>query len=221
MSGWSVCCDFDGTICLPDACDFLLEKFALPEWKELDDAVWRGEITEREAFQKQIALLDVTWEEARAALLSGVRIREGFREFTEFCRSRDLPLTILSSGLEELIYELLRSAGVHDVPVLAHRTEIKDNHWRVILRDGKRLAEHCSHCKCVFVLAEKAAGRKIAYIGDSYTDLCPTQHADIIFATHRLAAECRKIGRPFFSYTTFFDIERELGRLISTEQDLP
>lgn len=218
MSGFSVCCDFDGTVCIPDSCDFLLAKFAPPEWKTLDDAVWRGEITEREAFQKQIALLRVTWEEARTALLQGVEIREGFPEFVQFCRDRGIPLTILSSGLAELILELLRSVGVNDVPVLAHHAEISGDRWRVKLIEIPRLAEHCSHCKCVTVLAQKQAGR-VLYIGDGYTDLCPAQHADILFATGRLADECAAAGRTFTRYQTFFDIGHTLEELIESEQD--
>ncbi|MCX6599937.1 MAG: HAD-IB family phosphatase, partial [bacterium] len=196
-----------------------LEKYAPREWKDLDDAVWRGELSEREAFQRQIALLRVTWEEARAALLKGVRIREGFPEFVSFCRSRGIPLRILSSGLRELIDVLLQSVGVSGIPVRAHHAEISGDRWRVKLIDLPRLAEHCSHCKCVTVLAQKQAG-KVIYIGDGYTDLCPVQHADMVFATGRLAQECAARGRPFIPFHTFFDIEHELERLIEPEQDL-
>lgn len=219
MSGFSVCCDFDGTVCIPDSCDFLLEKYAPHEWKDLDDAVWRAELTEREAFQRQIALLHVTWEEARAALLKGVRVREGFGEFVSFCRSRRLPLTILSSGLHELIDVLLQSVAVSGIPVLAHHAEIDGDRWQVKLIDLPRLAEHCSHCKCVTVLAQKEAG-KVVYIGDGYTDLCPVQHADVVFATGRLAQACADRRRPFIPFQTFFDIEKYLARLIEPEQDL-
>jgi len=214
----SVCCDFDGTVCIPDSCDFLLEKFASPEWKELDDAVWRGEITEREAFPKQIELLRVTWEEARAALREGVRIREGFSPFVVWCRAHEVPIQILSSGLRELIEELLDVAGVKDLPVYAHSAAIDGTRWRVVPYAGERLAEHCSHCKCVHVLREKKAGRRVIYIGDGYTDLCPAQHADVLFATGTLAEHCAATNKPFIPFSTFHDIQRELAQVIVTEQ---
>lgn len=214
-----VFCDFDGTICIPDSCDFLLERFAAPEWKDLDEAVWRGEITEREAFQKQIALMRVTWEQAIAALRDGVIIRDGFANFAEFCRIRNIPLTVLSSGLTELINELLQKAGVTGVPVRAHRAEIAGTFWRVRLIDSPRLAEHCSHCKCVSVLAARERGT-VVYIGDGFTDLCPAQHADVLFATGKLAAECQRQNFRFHPFETFFDIERKLETIIHTEQEL-
>jgi 2-hydroxy-3-keto-5-methylthiopentenyl-1-phosphate phosphatase len=105
------------------------------------------------------------------------------------------------------------------VPVLAHHAEISGDRWRVKLIEIPRLAEHCSHCKCVTVLAQKKAGR-VVYIGDGYTDLCPVQHADAVFATGRLAQECADRKRPFIPFQTFSDIEHELAKLIEPEQDL-
>jgi 2,3-diketo-5-methylthio-1-phosphopentane phosphatase len=216
----SVCCDFDGTISLPDACDFLLQRFAPPQWKEWDEACWRGEMTEREAFPRQMGLLTVSWEQARAALLEGVKLREGFKEFAAYCRERSIPLTILSSGLTELIDALLEAHGIAGVRVEAHRLAIEPAGWRVIMRDGPRLEEHCSHCKCAFVVHEREQGRKVVYIGDSFTDVCPVRYADFIFATYKLAEECRRTGRDFTYYTTFFEIERALDTIIYLDEDL-
>ncbi|MBU0508382.1 MtnX-like HAD-IB family phosphatase [bacterium] len=206
----SICCDFDGTICIPDSSEYLLEKFGLPGWKELDDAVWRGEITEREAFARQVSLLRVSWEEARSALHSGVRIREGFSDFMSFCRAGGIPLAILSSGLRELIDELLSRAGVSGIPVHSHQARIEGDHWTLIPWTGRRLAEHCSHCKCAYVVAEREAGKRVVYIGDGYTDLCPVQQADFVFATGRLADECRRKKQTFFPFDSFRDVEDKL-----------
>lgn len=215
----SICCDFDGTICIPDSCDFLLERFADAEWKRLDEAVWRGALTEREAFPRQIELLRVTWADACRALADGVRLREGFADFAATCTARGIPLTILSSGLRPLIVELLQRAGIADVPVIAHGAEISGDRWQVIPWTGRRLAKHCSHCKCDFVQRERDAGRTVVYIGDGYTDLCPARRADVLFATGRLAQECAREGRDHFEFNSFFDIGRSLFHLNQQEQE--
>jgi 2-hydroxy-3-keto-5-methylthiopentenyl-1-phosphate phosphatase len=220
MSRMAVCCDFDGTICLPDSCDYLLAKFASKEWKELDDAVWKGEITEREAFPRQIELLRVTWEDAKAALLKGVRIREGFAEFVGFCRERRMPLTILSSGLTVLIETLLESAGIVGVPVIAHGAEISGDRWRVIPWTGNRLAEHCSHCKCADIAEQRAAGFEIIYIGDGYTDLCPAERVKTLFATGNLAKACTDSHLNYIPFDTFHDIQRRLAERIFEDQEI-
>ena len=222
MSGWVVCSDFDGTICMPDSSEYLLERFAPPDWKNLDEAVWGGQITEREAFQKQISLLRVTWDDARVAVREGVKIRDGFKHFVQCCRARDLPLVILSSGLRPLIEELLQREGIAGLPVESHDVLIDHDRWNLILHRGRRLAEHCSHCKCAFLTEQQTAGRRVIYIGDGFTDLCPARLADMLFAADRLAEACRMNQTPFHLYTTFHDIERTLDAVFPlTTQESP
>ena len=211
MNGWVVCCDFDGTISIPDAVEHLLREFADPHWRTLDDSVWRGELTERQAMMEQVGLIKVDWPTARESLLRGVRIRDGFVEFTRFCAQRQLPVVILSSGLRILIDALLDGVGVHGLDVRAHEVDPLLTGWRLEPYPGPRLKENCSHCKCVDVLGFKAAGRSVIYIGDGYTDLCPSAHADLLFATGSLARECARAGRAFIPFESFHDIERSLS----------
>ncbi len=212
--------DFDGTISMPDSLEFLLEKFAPPEWKSLDELVWRGELHEREATARQVSMLRVGWQEAREALLSGVRIREGFVEFSEFCKARRLPLRIVSSGLRPLIECLLASAGVSDIEIHAHGASISGGRWTMTPYPGTRHAEHCSHCKCDHLFRSASRGEHIVYIGDGFTDVCPSRLAHTLFARDSLARECERAGRAYHSFTTFLDIERTLDSML-TSQVLP
>jgi 2,3-diketo-5-methylthio-1-phosphopentane phosphatase len=216
MNKWIICSDFDGTICLPDSSDYLLSQFAPPEWNELDKAVWAGRITERECYARQIAMLRVTWPEARAALLKGVKIRDGFQEFVEWTRRRNVPLVILSSGLRVLIDELLAHAGISHLQVEAHGIRIAGDRWTLVPHPGARLEEHCSHCKCAHLAAYQERGLRVIYIGDSFTDLCPSRRADMLFATFRLAEACQRQNVPFFSFETFQDVKRTLDAVLTT-----
>jgi 2-hydroxy-3-keto-5-methylthiopentenyl-1-phosphate phosphatase len=222
MTDWVVCSDFDGTICIPDSSEYLLQVFASSEWKELDKAVWAGRMTERDAFQKQISLLRLDWNEARAALKSGVRIREGFQDFVEWCRARNVPFTILSSGLRPLIDELLTTADVTGLQIESHDVRMDPRGWKLMLHPGPRLADHCSNCKCAFLSGQHGAGRRVIYIGDGYTDICPARFADLLFAADRLADELDRIHVPYHRFTTFQDIERALETVLPpTTQESP
>lgn len=179
-------------------------------------------MTERESYPRQMALLNLPWEQAQEALLAGVRIRAGFREFVEWTHARQWPFIILSSGLRPLIAALLDTAGVHGVRVESHGLRIHPDHWEVVLHPGARLEAHCSHCKCAHLLEYRKAGKYVVYIGDGYTDLCPSRYADVLFATDRLAEACTKSGRHFYPYATFYDVERQLDTLLhSTIQESP
>lgn len=214
MKNFAIFSDFDGTICLPDSSEYLLSQFGTDRWLELDNDVWQGRLTEREAFPLQLETLNVDWPQARASLLQGVRIREGFSDFVTACRNWGIPLAVLSSGLRNLIDELLASAGVFDLPVFCHNVSIRNGKWRFIPYPGARLEEHCSHCKCVHLEQARAEGKTVIYIGDGYTDICPSRRADIIFATNSLAEKMTAEGRSFIRYHTFRDIEQELDTLI-------
>jgi 2-hydroxy-3-keto-5-methylthiopentenyl-1-phosphate phosphatase len=49
--------DFDGTACLQDVSELLLDAFGEPGWDRFDDAVDRGEMGLREAGDHQVAML--------------------------------------------------------------------------------------------------------------------------------------------------------------------
>jgi 2-hydroxy-3-keto-5-methylthiopentenyl-1-phosphate phosphatase len=214
-------CDFDGTICIPDSSEYLLEKFGTPRWMELEREVWEGKITEREAFALQLETMHVDWPEACAELLRGVRVREGFAEFVEWTKRMRISFTILSSGLRILLDELLRQWGIAGVPVFCQDAAISDGNWRLVAYAGERFEEHCSLCKCVYLEEQRAAGKKIVYIGDGFTDICPSRRADILFATGHLSRLWRENGsRRFYSFETFHDIERQLSALNQEDQEL-
>lgn len=201
-----MCCDFDGTICFPDSCEHLLDKYGNPAWKEYDAQVWRGELSERAAWEKQIATLNCTWEEARTEIGKGIAIRNGFREFLDYCRKQQLPFIVLSSGLQQIIDELLVKFGFSGLTVYANRAEINGRQWQLVPYPVEPLSDRCSHCKCVHLLRFKAQQRRIIYIGDGMTDVCPAHHADVVFATGQLAAHRRALDLPTVPFDSFTEI---------------
>jgi 2-hydroxy-3-keto-5-methylthiopentenyl-1-phosphate phosphatase len=55
--------DFDGTACLQDVSEMLLDAFGEPGWERFDDAVDHGEMGLREAGEHQLAMLRGSLEE--------------------------------------------------------------------------------------------------------------------------------------------------------------
>ena len=49
--------DLDGTACLQDVSELLLDAFGEPGWERFDEAVYRGEMGVREAGEHQDAML--------------------------------------------------------------------------------------------------------------------------------------------------------------------
>ena len=65
---WDIICDFDGTISLIDVTDSLLEKFAAPEWEDIEKIWQDGIIGSRECLAQQIPLLDMSQVELNCHL---------------------------------------------------------------------------------------------------------------------------------------------------------
>ena len=50
-------CDFDGTISIQDATDFILARFADAEWRDIEEQWKRGTIGSAQCMQRQVALI--------------------------------------------------------------------------------------------------------------------------------------------------------------------
>ena len=58
---YSVICDFDGTVTPFDVTDAILERFARPAWKTIEDEWVRGAISARQCMERQIPLIELRW----------------------------------------------------------------------------------------------------------------------------------------------------------------
>ena len=100
--GWTVICDFDGTISTVDVTDRLLEAYADREWVEIE-AEWKsGDIGSRECLSRQLAILRATSADIDA-LVDTIHIDAHFTAFAEFCAAQTIPLIIVSDGLDGVI----------------------------------------------------------------------------------------------------------------------
>ena len=52
VSGWTILCDFDGTISVEDVIDALLDRFGRPGWEVLEQDWRAGRIGRRDAAQR-------------------------------------------------------------------------------------------------------------------------------------------------------------------------
>src|SRR5690348_13466895 len=60
LPGWTILCDFDGTISVEDVIDSLLDRFGRPGWEVLEQDWRAGRIGSRECMSGQVDLLHMT-----------------------------------------------------------------------------------------------------------------------------------------------------------------
>ena len=208
--------DFDGTIVPRAATDFLLERFASPAWRDIEEDWRAGQIGSRECMTRQVALLRATPCELQQAIAE-LAIDRGFASFVHQCRRRGIGMTIVSDGFDVVIDQVLRTAGLM-LPYFANRlVAVGPDRWRVTFpsarSDCRALA---GNCKCAFT--EPYATSLKVVIGDGRSDHCVARRADVVFAKAELLALCRGSAMPHFAFADFHEVGEKLAAWLGRER---
>ncbi|MBL7191362.1 MtnX-like HAD-IB family phosphatase [bacterium] len=206
--------DFDGTITQKDTLVYLLENFADPAWRMIEDQMLSDEINESEGLQKEFDLLNVSWEKAIKSILTDVPINPGFIDFYLWSHRNHIPLIILSGGLFDICSAYLDKQGISDIEIRANDVSVREKRWKLIPADRPRIKGLCNHCKSSSLLEKKDEGCHIVYIGDGSTDRCPSGYADTVFAKDILEDYLIKEGREFYHFDDFYDVMEKLDGLM-------
>jgi 2-hydroxy-3-keto-5-methylthiopentenyl-1-phosphate phosphatase len=215
MSGWTILCDFDGTIAVEDVIDSLLNHYGRPGWEALERDWRAGRIGSRECMSGQVALLDVSREELEEHL-SQLWIDHAFPEFVATVRKLGVPIRVVSDGLDYAIEQILGRYGLDDLPVAANHLSRATPPQRWQLSSPYQSAG-CGNgtCKCACVEQARADGaERTLLIGDGASDFCAADRVDFVFAKHRLIEHCRAAGIPYMPITGFEDALALLPQLL-------
>ena len=191
-AAWTVLCDFDGTISVEDVTDSLLERFAAPGWKQLEDAWRAGAIGSRECMARQVRLLDCSRDELDSHL-AAMAIDPQFQAFADAVQASGATLRIVSDGLDIAIHALLVRHRIAGVEVFASRlVPTGERNWRL---DFPYARSDCmsagATCKCA--LAERptdGSAQPVLMVGDGRSDFCVAGRADLVWARGDLLTHC-------------------------------
>jgi 2-hydroxy-3-keto-5-methylthiopentenyl-1-phosphate phosphatase len=199
---WQAIVDFDGTISRHDTTDQILECFAEPEWRAIEDEWLAGRIGSRECMRRQVELLRVS-PAVLDAFIGDIEIDWGFSAFVRACSRHDIPVTVVSDGLDRTIRMVLTRAGLGHLPVVANHLEpVGAGRWRLSSPYADaRGACASGTCKCA--VADALHRPLTLLVGDGKSDHCVAGRADIVFAKKGLIAHCRDNALPHQPFTDF------------------
>jgi 2-hydroxy-3-keto-5-methylthiopentenyl-1-phosphate phosphatase len=202
--------DFDGTIAMIDTVDALLSLHAEDAWLEIETAWIAGKIGSRDAMAAQVALLklDAT---ALDTFIDSVVLDPGFASFVTLCRANQIPVTVVSDGIDHVVTRVL---GRHNVPFTVranHLVQTAGERWALSFPFS---ADGCSsgNCKCQ---APTAPGALRVLIGDGRSDFCAAGTVDLCLAKGKLVEHCRHEGIAYVAFRDFNDVTRIISDLIS------
>lgn len=186
-----VLCDFDGTIVGIDTAVFVLDRFSQEDWRALDRQYERGEITLEDCLRRQFSTVHASQREILDALEQAVTFRPNFEELAKCCRSRSIPLIIVSAGLDFVIRHFVRREGWDElVETYTPKTRFGPRGIEFLF---PRLFDKVSvNFKQDLVKHYRVMGKKVIYIGDGSADFAAAISCDYPFAIEgsKLAGLC-------------------------------
>jgi len=199
----AVLCDFDGTISKDDVGNSLFRTFAGgSQWEELIASWERGEIGSRECLIKECNLASASRDEI-VSFAHNFEIDEYFPTFAAWCSENEIPLAIVSDGLDFYIELILKKHGLSDLPVYANHLTFTDGGIGVEFPYFEQGCGRCGNCKGYHVRKYREKFGRVVFVGDGYSDRCALEEADLVLAKKGLARLCRSLDEPCIEVADF------------------
>src|SRR5208282_2465241 len=166
--------DFDGTLVDPNVAILLVERFCeggVQIAHEVDELLHSGQITLREAWDRQAALLPPDRiPEMTDWAVDNVPLRSGAREFLGTLADENIPVAIVSGGLDFYIRAVLDREDLH-LPFLSDQLVINERgRVEVLHPHGHLTCRLCGICKAQVMRSPLPKADLTVFIGDGSTD---------------------------------------------------
>lgn len=222
MNTLRVYCDFDGTVARKDVGRELFSHCTGGRSEEIGRQYLEDVITARECLLAEAELVRDFSPEQVAAFVDQFGIDEHFVAFKEFCALHDIPLVILSDGLDFYVERILEKNGIGDCPHYANHLEFKtiDGTTRLDVTFPYTDSEcrFCGNCKRNHMLTLSSDDDCVVYVGDGISDRCAIHYADVIFAKKDLIRYCQRENISYYEYSSFRDVQRRFEQLLAKKR---
>lgn len=211
--------DFDGTITQQDVGDAFFLRFGGPVCSTIVEEYRQGKISAPECFRRELAQIGEARKRDMDEFIRGQPIDNTFHEFAAFCRRNGVEFHIVSDGLDYYIQSILEANGLSDVSFFSNRLLMtpaggERQHLGLEFPFSDAECSRCACCKRNILLTHTDESDIIAYVGEGYSDRCPVQYADIVFAKDDLQKFCQKENISHFVYSSFHEVVERLSLLL-------
>jgi 2-hydroxy-3-keto-5-methylthiopentenyl-1-phosphate phosphatase len=205
-------CDFDGTITESDNIIAIMKHFAPPPWEALKDGVLTETISIREGVSQMFSLLPSNIKhEIIQYVLDIATIRSGFTDFVTYTKKQNIPLYVVTGGIDFFIYPIL-DEFIKKENIYCNQSDFSRETIQILWPHV--CDEHCSNdcgcCKPSILRKFPDEHVEKIVIGDSITDLQAAKLADRVFARDYLIEKCKEQHISYTPFESFTDILQEL-----------
>ncbi len=202
----AVLTDFDDTAAEQNVAQLLLERFGDPTWRQARDRFRAGELTLTQ--YQEIAFRNIRADKPtmQAYVKQHANLRPHFKELRDYCRGHEIPLAVVSQGLDFYIEAVLDAEGHGQVPVYAVNTTFTPDGISYRYKYARPGREIQGNSKGLVVEQYRQMGYYVIYAGDGASDFEAIDRADLLFAHRTLAEECERRRAPYRPFTDFSDL---------------
>lgn len=201
-------CDFDGTITNKDNIVNIMKEFNPPNWEAITSDILAQKLSIKEGVAKLFSLLPTSKkDEITSFVLGDAVIREGFAEFVQFTKEQNIPLYIVSGGIDFFVHPLLEPFGPFE-KVYCNEADFSGENIKIAFPyqcDEDCLNKGCGCCKPSIIRELASDDHTSIVIGDSITDLEAAKLADVVIARDFLIEKCEELNIPYEPFEHFQD----------------
>ncbi|MBG9589440.1 2-hydroxy-3-keto-5-methylthiopentenyl-1-phosphate phosphatase [Cytobacillus firmus] len=211
----AVFCDFDGTITEKDNIINIMKHFAPSGWEGLKNQVLQQEISIKEGVGKMFSLLPSKLKsDLTDFILKNAKIREGFQPFVDYLAEKDIPLYIVSGGIDFFVAPVLDKYGPFEA-VFCNGSDFSGDTIKILWPHScdEKCENDCGCCKPSIMRKLGDEDTFKVVIGDSVTDLEAAKQADFVIARDLLLEKSKEMNLKHNAFETFYDCIEVLKNL--------
>ncbi|KAF2083514.1 2-hydroxy-3-keto-5-methylthiopentenyl-1-phosphate phosphatase-like protein [Saccharata proteae CBS 121410] len=226
--------DFDGTITLQDSNDFMTDNvgFGKPLRRQGNMDTLEGRKTFRESFKEMMDSVKKPYNECIDYLVSNIKLDPYFKEFFQWSLENNVPVVVLSSGMEPIIKALLEHLVGPDytkMQVVANSVRARpgktindEGGWEIVFHDESGFGHDKSLTLRPYAQLPADKRPTMFYAGDGVSDLSAARETDLLFAKqgNDLISYCVKEDIPFNVFEDWSSILAKVKQIVAGEKSV-
>lgn len=211
--------DFDGTITERDVGEALFLNFGdADRAREIVKMYLDDVITSKETWLLLCESIENFDENGFNEFLNTIEIEDDFKEFVAFLEENNIEPIILSDGLDYYIDKILKREGLEKLKVYSNKLKITNGKFYPQFPFTDEECNQCANCKRNHIITNSADEDVTIYIGDGWSDKCPAQYCDYIFAKDSLLKFCEKNRISYYPYGSFNEVKLRMKDLLAKKR---